>query len=271
MVDIKGIKYKRFFLGLSDIYECRLVLYTLVKRNFFSKNKDAYLELLWNYVTPMMMVLILWGVFTGLNLTDDPYFWAYLCLGVFSFQFILNCISGGCTCIIDNEYIIKKTYFPREICVLIQVIGNSVALVVTTVGTVVLMLLTGYQMDVWAALLGILGIIIVIAFGTGIAMLLSTFTVFVSGAQHLVTTIARMLFWITPIFYALDSTSGWLHTIVLCNPITYFVEFFHQTFYYAMIPNLMIIIGSVAFALVFAMAGILVFDKYKEKFAEMIR
>ena len=62
---IKPVKFvKELIRFVSEIYEKRNLIYELVKRDFKNRYTGSYLGLLWTFLQPLMMMLIMWFVFT---------------------------------------------------------------------------------------------------------------------------------------------------------------------------------------------------------------
>ena len=267
MISKDGFKGK-----LREIYNYRHMYYSLVQKNLFGKYKNSTLGFLWNFLTPLIMILLLYIVFENFIGRSIPNFWAYLTIGMISFQFMNGNLIGGASNITSNGGMVKKMYFPKEILPLAQVTYTFIVFLISYMIFVLLMAVSGLlKSDGFLALPIIM--LSMFMFSMGTIMLTSSISVYSRDFQYLITAFARLLFWVTPIFYEIESragTGGILYTIIWLNPLTYFVEGLRDITYRGIIPNAEILFGCVIIAVVMFVIGALVFNKLKDGFAERL-
>lgn len=251
-----------------EVYNYRSLLYSMVARNLKGKYKSSYLGFGWHFVTPAILIVVFYIVFTGVMQREIDHYWVYLCVGMFPFTFFQSNLGAGAGCVVSNAGTIKKMYFPREIVVFSQIISTFITLLIAYSVVIVLMLLSGYPFNIGA--LAFLPIILVLSvlFATGYVLFFSALTVFVRDVQFFIEATARILFWVTPIFYLASDVMGILSYIMKFNPFAYFIGIFHDTLYFGNVPGLLemgvcLIISITAFVI-----GLIVFNKLKGKFAE---
>ncbi len=246
------------------------MFYSLVRKSLFGKYKNSALGFLWNFITPAISILLFYIVFESFMGRNIPHYWAYLCVGMFPFTFMNTNLIGGASNITSNGGMIKKMYFPREILPLSQVAYTLIVFLIAYSIVAVLMLITDFPLS--SKGLPALPIIILtmFAFSFGTILLTSAISVYSRDFEYLITALARILFWVTPIFYTTDSLTGILSTIVWLNPLTYYVEGLRDIIYIGIMPETeLLIICTVASAMMLAI-GAYVFEKLKDGFAERI-
>jgi ABC-type polysaccharide/polyol phosphate export permease len=242
----------------------------MVVKNLKGKYKNSYLGFLWHFITPAIMILLFYIVFTTIRYTDDEYYWAYLCVGIIPFTFFQSNLSAGAGCIVANGGMINKMYFPREIIVLSQVISTFITFVIGYAAIIVIMVISGFQFTFETLLFLPVIMALSFVFTTGYVLMTSAVTVYVRDLQYFIDAFSRLFFWVTPIFFYMDSITGILETILWCNPYTYFIELYHDILYYGTFPEPIMIMASIVLALAFLLIGVLVFNRYKGKFAEKL-
>ena len=256
---------------LRELYNFRHLYFSLVKKSLYGKYKNSALGFLWHFLTPVITILLMYIVFENFLGKNIENFWAYLCVGMFPFQFMNGNLIGGASNIVSNGGMIKKMYFPREILSLAQVTYTFIVFLTSYLIIAILMLATG--------ILGFGGMIALpivmgsmFLFSLGSIMLTSSISVYVRDFEYLISAFARILFWVTPIFYMIEARAGAgiLYTLIWFNPLTYFVEGFHYVMYWGVMPGTGLLIGCVLISLVMFIAGFLVFNKLKDGFAERV-
>ena len=255
---------------ISELYRFRYMFYSLVRKSLFGKYKNSALGFLWNFITPAISILLFYIVFESFMGRDIPHYWAYLCVGMFPFTFMSNNLIGGASNITSNGGMIKKMYFPREILPLSQVAYTLIVFLIAYSIVAILMLITGFPLSSKGLPALPLIILTIFAFSFGTILLTSAVSVYSRDFQYLITALARILFWVTPIFYTTDSLTGVLSTIVWLNPLTYYVEGLHDIIYTGIMPETELLIICTIISAVMLAIGAYIFERLKDGFAERI-
>lgn len=255
---------------LKEMHHFRYMFYSLVRKSLFGKYKNSVLGFLWNFITPAISILLFYIVFENFMGRDMPYFWAYLCVGMFPFFFMNSNLIGGASNITSNSGMLKKIYFPKEILPLSQVAYTLIVFFIAYVIVIVFMILDGFPFSL-GGMLGLpLVMLTMIIFSFGTILLTSSISVYSRDFEYLITALARILFWITPIFYIAQELTGILYILIWLNPLTYFIESFHYIMYWGVMPSNELLIACVILSLVMFVIGAYVFEKLKDGFTERV-
>lgn len=255
---------------IDELYRFRYMFYSLVRKNLFGKYKNSALGFLWNFITPAVSILLFYLVFENFMGRDIPSYWAYLCVGMFPFSFMNTNLIGGASNITSNGGMIKKMYFPREILPLSQVAYTFIVFLIAYAIVVALMLITGFPLSTNGMLALPLVILTMFIFSFGTILFTSAISVYSRDFEYFITAFARILFWITPVFYMIDSLTGILSKIIWFNPLTYYVQSLHEIIYFGIMPSNELLIACTLLAVVMLVIGVYVFEKLKDGFAERI-
>jgi len=256
--------------SLKEVYEYRHLLYSMVARNLKGTYKSSYLGFAWHFITPVILIIIFYVVFSGIRVSPIENYWAYLCIGMFPFTFFQTNLGSGSDCVVSNGGTIKKMYFPREIVVFSQIISTFITFIIAYAVVIVLMLLSGLPMSASAALYLPLILVLSVMFATGYVLFFSAITAFVRDVHHFIDAIARLIFFMTPIFYLASEVTGVLEKIIWMNPLTYFTESYHDILYYGVVPDTFQLLVCVMLATVALIVGAIVFNRLKGRFAEVL-
>ncbi|MCH3978050.1 MAG: ABC transporter permease [Candidatus Methanomethylophilus sp.] len=250
--------------------ESKSILYSLVRKNLEGQYKNSYLGFAWQFITPAVTVLLFYIVMTGIRETAVEDYWLYLCSGQFMFTFLQSSLSGGSACIVNNAGMVQKMAFPREIIVLAQVMSSFIVMCIAYAIILLLMIITGCRFEAAPMLLFIPVMLMAAVFAAGMVFLFSAVTVYVRDVQHFINAFARVLFWVTPMFYLVGETSGLISKLIWWNPFTYYVESFHDILYYVQVPELWHLAVCALLALATFAAGLAVFRRLKGRFADKL-
>lgn len=242
--------------------------FQLAKAGFKLRNEGSYLGILWYLLNPLLLFILLLLVFSdrlGSGIQNYP---LYLLLGIIIFNFFQNATTESTKTIIrDYSWIIKSINFPRE-----SLIGSIVLktffshLFEIILFIIFLLFFKGFL----AGLLFYPVILIFLCiFIFGASLILSSLTVYFVDLENIWFFLSRLIWLGTPIFYAIGGQTR-LFYVNLLNPLYYFITIAREIIVYSRVPELWMIFMAIGYSLLFLLIGLLIFNKLKIKFAEMI-
>lgn len=240
----------------------------LAKAGFKLRNEGSYLGILWYLLNPLLMFGLLLLIFSNRVGANIPSYPLYLLLGIIMFNFFQQATTEATKSIIQEyRLIIKSINFPRE----------------SLVGSVVLKTLFSHLFEIILfvifllifknSLIGIASYLIILVFFCffvfGASLILTALTVYFIDLGNIWLFASRLIWLGTPIFYAVEGQTR-LFYVNLFNPMYYFITIARDLIIYTKVPELWMILGAAGFSLLFLIIGLLIFNKLKTKFAEMI-
>ena len=260
--------FSRLARSVREVYENRIVLMALIRRNTAGRYKSSYVGFVWHLFLPILTIVVLVITFTAIRPRAIPEFWIYLSAGMFPVTFLSSCLRGGA--ITKNAKYITKMKIPREIVVIASALTDFITVVFAYLVVIIVILASGQYVD-WSAFATLpVALIVMLFFGIGCSFLTSTLTVFVKDIGHFLSVAMRLVIWITPTFFLASEATGLLGIIVWYNPFTYYVEMFHDILYYGTLPHLQYMVVSIILAAAFFLFGAAVFFHYEKRFPEVL-
>jgi lipopolysaccharide transport system permease protein len=240
----------------------------LAKAGFKLRNEGSYLGIFWYLLNPLLLFLLLLFVFSdrlGSSISQYP---LYLLLGIIIFNFFQRATTESTKTIIrDYRGIIKSINFPRESLIA----GNVLKTLFSHLFEIILFII--FILIFKGSLTGLIFYPIIIFFFCififGACLIISSLTVYFMDLENIWFFVSRLIWLGTPIFYAIGGQTK-LFYVNLLNPLYYFITIAREIVIYAKIPELWMIMGIGCYSLLFLLAGLLIFNKLKIKFAEMI-
>ena len=215
---------KSTFQQLASHHE---LLWILTQRELKLRYRGSVLGFLWSVLIPLFMALI-YVIFLrllggrGVPLTD-------IIIGVFAWQFTVQCVNSGLFSISGNSTLVKKVYFPRLILPLSATLANLVtyalSLLVQFPFLAVLYHFMGGSFSGWIFLLPVV-MLLHFVFNFALTLLLAAINVYVRDAQHLVGILLCAWFFVSPVMYNLNFVNRvaeqhpWVPHLFLLNPLT---------------------------------------------------
>lgn len=226
------------FRQIKEVFEHREMLLLLVRRDLQSRYKDSFLGFLWTLVRPITQLLIYYvavGKFLGAE-RGIPEFAIYIFSGLTAYGLFSEILLLGTSSVVGNGGLVKKVYLPREVFPIASV---GAAIFTFSIQIVVLLaatLLYGHFPLGPELLFAVPAVLIIITWGTALALMLSAMNVFFRDVQYLVEVLLLILLWASPIVYAWKVVRDILHpgiwlNIYTNNPITLSVLGFQRAFW----------------------------------------
>ncbi|HAM53014.1 MAG TPA: hypothetical protein DCP92_20805 [Nitrospiraceae bacterium] len=247
-----------------EILKYKEFLRNLVLRDIKVRYKRSVLGFIWVMLNPMLMMLILNMVFSGLFTASKKNYTSYLLAGIILWNFVSQSTSTSRTSFLGNRSLINKIYMPKAIFPLSVVISATINFIFSLVPLFIILYLNGTSISHNIFLLPLL-IILVALFSFGIALILSTLTVFFHDAIYIYEVVLLAWMYVTPIFYPESIVPQKFIFILHMNPLYYFVNIFRGS----LSMEVSFLSEKLLYAFLFSLAslslGWLFYDRYKDR------
>lgn len=237
----------------------------LVSRDFKTKYKRSTLGMAWSFLNPLLTMSVQYVVFSTLFRSDIPNYPVYLLTGIVLFSFFNEAITMGMTSITGNATLIKKVYMPKYIYPVSRILSSLVNFAFALMPLFLVMLITGTPFKASLFLL-IFDIICLLAFITGMTLLLTTAMTFFQDTLFLWSVVSMMWQYLTPLFYPETIIPTRILPLYRLNPLYRFVSFARTCIIEGVSPDPVSYIYCLGWAIGVLLLGILVFKKHQNKF-----
>ncbi len=243
------------------------LLFNLVSKDFKLKYRRSFLGVMWSILNPLFTMLVITQVFGILLKVSIDNFATYYIVGWSIWNFFQESTSLSMGSIIAGGALIKKVYIPKYIFPLEKCLFGLINLLLSLIAVVAVMLIQGVY-PTWTALLAPLPIVYCFVFSVGFSLILSALTVYFRDIQHLYSVLLTVWMYLTPIIYPMSLIEGnaTMETIIRCNPMYYYVDYFRDVVMYNTIPSLADNLLCIGIALGTLLLGSLIFSKAQKKF-----
>ena len=163
-----------FFAYLKSLWERRSFMWAFAKANVDKQKTKSRLGQFWQVMDPVFTMCLYWflfGFLLGGRGSVANYF-GFLAAGVFAFALIRQSITAGSRAISNNEGLIRSIHFPRALLPLAVVAQNFRVYLFSIPIMLFVILVTGEPIT-WQWLLAPVGLLLILMFSTGIAMIMA--------------------------------------------------------------------------------------------------
>lgn len=194
---------------------------------------QARLGRLWQVLTPLTNAAVYYLIFGVILSTRSgvPNFIAYLCVGLFVFNFTQSVANGGTQAISGNLNLIRGLHFPRATLPIAVTVTQFQNLISAMAVLVVIVLFTGEPLT-WEWLLVAPAMLVQAVFNAGLAMILARLGAKVTDLKQLMPFIMRTWMYGSGVLYSVDKFAQnlppALTAVVHANPLLIYIELFRH-------------------------------------------
>ena len=206
-----------------DLLRFRNLVFELAVKDFKNRFLGSYLGVLWSYIQPLIMILIMWFVFQ-VGFKSQPInnfpFILWLIAGLIPWYFFSDGLLGATNSILEHSYMVKKIVFRASILPIIKIISSLFVHIVFLVIIVVIFACYGYFPDLYFLQIFyyLFGMVVFIL---GLSWITASLIVFVKDVGQIVGIILQLGFWATPLFWSINIIPQKYIFIFKLNPIYY--------------------------------------------------
>ena len=251
----------------EEMWKSRAILFNFAISDLKVRYRNSILGVLWSVIEPLLMLGVLYFVFSTMFKFDIPNFPIYLLLGII----IYNCFKNGTTFALNSltnrASLITQIYFPRSIPAISSAITASIMLAIE-VG-ILLVFMIGFQFVPPITIL-LLPLILGLQFMlvVGVCLPLSVLNVKFKDTEFIWGVVLSAGFFLTPIFYQFDMLPEYLQNILQFSPMVQILTMAHHVVLYGMLPTVNSILYAVGSISVITVIGYLIFRKFQAQMVE---
>jgi len=239
----------------------------MAKVNFTLRIEGSYLGIIWYLLNPLAMFLIIILIKKhALPGNAVSHYEVYLLIGIIGFNFFKQALTKAIGAISSNTNYLKSiNNIPPETLVVAGLVESIYSHFFDVILIIVFMLI--YKTSLIGLLFYPIIFFFFIIFLLGFSFIFAVLGVYFKDFNNVWSIITQLLFFLTPIFYSLPA-NNYLYKINLFNPLFYFLSIARTVVIDFKAPPLWMSINLILIGFVSLAVGLLIFNKYKEKFSE---
>ncbi len=264
------------FLGdrVRRVCGLRHVLVQMTLRDLHSQYAGSALGLLWSFVHPLVLALVLWYVFSfGLRaqqVSDAP-FVVWLFCGLFPWTFYSTAVSACCASLAEQSFLVKKSGFCIALIPLVK-IGSALCIHFGFLAILAVFALGHGVVPSWYWLQVLYYAACLCALLVGTGWLVAALNLFLRDVAQVVGVLLQMGFWLTPVFWVPENMPAAFTRWLWLNPVAYIVggyrgSLLHGTGFWLSWDSALWFWGQV---LLVGTLGLVVFRRLRPHFADVL-
>ena len=255
--------------NIKALYKFRALVSALVGRHLSMRYRGSVLGFLWTFLNPLCLMLVYTLVFSYYMRFSQPHYAIFLFVGLLPWIWLSSGLLEGTSSIVGGGHLITKSMFPAHVLPLVAVLVNFVNFLLSLPLLFIFMWVSGLAFH-WTLLLLPVLFILQALFLYGATLLLASLNVYFRDVQHLLGNILTFLFFLCPIIYPPESVPERLRFTLELNPLALFTTFYHELILEGSVPRVGLVLYLSTFVAMALLAGHLVYERYRERFAEAL-
>jgi lipopolysaccharide transport system permease protein len=256
----------------AELWRFRELFLTFAWRDIKLRYKQTALGVIWVLFQPLVSTVIFtvfFGNFANIPSQGLPYS-LFVLLGLVFWQFFANSLSSSANSFIENEHLVKKVYFPREILPLSKIVTTGIDFLISAVMLAGFLIYTGVAPTPIFLLILPLVLIITILSSAGLGLLLSSINIKYRDVRYILPFFMQLLIFITPVIYPLTIVRPSFQYLLALNPMTGVIDTLRSTLATGNIAHPDMLAISLISSVVLFIAGLFYFRSTERFFADIL-
>ena len=215
----------------EEMWKTRGILFNFAITDLKIRYRNSVLGVLWSFIEPLLLLTVLFVVFSTMFKFEIPNFPIYLLLGIITWNFFKNGTNFALNSLTNRSALITQIYFPRSIPGLSAGITAAIMLIFELIVLGIFMVIFQFTPSITILLLPlILGLQLLLVLG--VALPLSVLNVKFKDTEFIWGIVVHAGFFLTPIFYQFDMLPQAIQDVLQFSPMVQVLTMAHHVVLY---------------------------------------
>jgi lipopolysaccharide transport system permease protein len=241
----------------------------LVSRNVKLRYRGSILGVVWSQLAPLSVIAVMAFVFRQVVRLNIAHYPVFVFIGVLTWTCFQGSMLASTDSVLSARDLVKRPGFPVVVLPVAEIATQFVYFLLSIPVLLLAMVVTDVPLRATIiALPLIMAVQFLVTLGPG--YLLAALQVRFRDVGHLVAAVLLPLFYLTPVFYALNSVPSRYRTIYLLNPLATIIDSDRSVILQGQWGHLQNLVVLSLVSLILAVVGIFTYSKAIPRFAEEI-
>ena len=251
----------------EEMWKAKGILFNFAISDLKIRYRNSVLGVFWSLVEPLLMMGVLFVVFSSMFRFEIPNFPIYLLLGIVCYNFFKNGTTFALNSLTNRSTLMTQIYFPRSVPAISSGITASIMLIIELIVLAFFIVIFQFAPPITILLLPLtLALLFVLVIG--ISLPLSVLNVKYKDTEFIWLVVVYAGFFLTPIFYQFDMMPIEVQNVLQFSPMVQIVTMAHHVVLYGILPSVNSILYAVGSISVITTVGYLIFRTSQAKIVE---
>ena len=199
-------------------------IWMLAKTDLKMRYQGSWLGIIWVFLKPFCIFLVLNFVFSHLFFKDSPNYTIRLLMGIILWSFFSEATIVGMNSLLSKSHILKKIYIPKWIIIVSATLHSAIAFFFNLIILFIFLFSYNIYPNIFHILLFFVYIILIYGISLTFAFVAAPLYVRVRDVNQIWEVLLQVLFYASPIIYPMTAVPLSMQSILYINPMTLLIE-----------------------------------------------
>lgn len=223
--------FKQF---ISDLFNKKSFIWDLATREFKSSYSGSILGIGWSIIEPIIYISIMYVFFkhaARYSPSGNVHYLPWLMTSLILWNFISGSISSSTNVFRNYSYLIKRGDFNPALLPIVPIISTFFIHIIFLILLIFILLLTNVEFSIhWLEF--IYFIFCSTIFIISVSWITASINLFIKDIKNIVSVTLQIGFWVSPVFWDINSYPTEYKFIIKLNPIYYLLNGYRNSFLY---------------------------------------
>lgn len=254
-------------LGFRDLWKRKDLIIDFAISDLKIRYRNSILGFFWTFLEPLLLLSVLYIVFTNIFKSNIEYFPLYILLGLILWNMLARGTEIGLNSIASRGPLLTQIYFRREIPSISSTITSSLMLVFELIVFGIFMAAFQFKPPMTIIFLPLVLLLeFVLVFG--LSLPLSVLNIRYKDIQFIWKVVLQTGFFLTPIFYKTQILPVTIQKFIYYSPMAQIINMAHDLTLYNKIPSLESVEITLVTTSITLIVGYAIFRKFERRLIE---
>jgi len=249
------------------VIEYRELIRILTISDLKIKYQSSVLGFAWSLLNPLLLMLVLYFVFSRAFTTAQDNFALYLLVGIVTWRFLNNGTSSSIRSIVGRASLVTKVFIPRQVLVLSTVLSSFISSLLEFLVLFCLLVFFGVDLSFNLLLFPLVtAVYFVMVYGVSLA--LASLYVYYRDLDQMWEVLLQLGFFLSPVVYPITAVPEEYLKLYMLNPVTVVMQINREILLYAQTAPASSLLFIALTAVLILAAGSAIFNRLERRFAE---
>lgn len=249
------------------VIEYRELIRILTISDLKIKYQSSVLGFAWSLLNPLLLMLVLYFVFSRAFTTTQENFALYLLIGIVTWRFLNNGTSSSIRSIVGRASLVTKVFIPRQVLVLSTVLSSFISSLLEFLVLFALLIVFGVDLSFNLLLFPfVTAVYFVMVYGLSLA--LASLYVYYRDLDQMWEVLLQLGFFLSPVVYPITAVPEEYLKLYMLNPVTVVMQTNREILLYAQAAPASSLLFIALTAVLILAAGSAIFNRLERRFAE---
>lgn len=251
----------------NELWQKKSLIWDFAIADLKIRYRNSVLGFIWTFLEPLLLLSVLYIVFTNVFKSTIEAFPLYLLLGLIMWNMFVRGTQISLNSTLSRAGVLTQIHIPNEIP---PISASVTSLIMLTLEMIVFGIFVIAFRFIPPQTIAILPLVLILEFILilGVSLPLSVLNIRFRDTQFIWGVIIQVGFFLTPIFYKIDILPSYIQSILVFDPMVQILNFAHNAALYGILPDTNEIIITVGITFLIFAIGYGTFRKMSNKIIE---